>query len=86
MNHYKVCVVGYIWWPNGMEYANEYKFCAENDDVAIDIIDEVTGDFCEVRDFALYRRENCLTCGHVVWECIREFSKEGAATYSECMT
>ena len=84
MQRYKVYVVGHIWWPNGL-HSGEYEFSAEDDEHAIYRIDAVAGDFSVVTDFALFRRESCPTCGGTVWECIREFSEEGALTFEECM-
>ena len=88
MPRYKVCVVGYIWQPMGFECGNEYEYSAENDEDALEQIEythQVTGDFWRVEDFALFRRESCPTCGGRIWECVREFSEEGAATFAECM-
>ena len=84
MPRYKVYVVGHIWWPNGL-CSNEYEFSAKNDEDAEYRIDAVAGDFSLVTDFALFRLESCPTCGGTVWECFREFSEEGALTFSECM-
>ena len=85
MPHYKVYVVGHIWWPNGIECSNEYEFSAEDDEDAIRRVNSVAGDFSLVTDFALFRRESCPTCGGTVWECFREFSEEGALTFEDCM-
>ena len=84
MQHYKVLVVGHIWWPNGF-HSCEYQFDAANDEEAARQIDEVASDFSIVTDFALFRRESCPTCGGTVWECFHEFSEDGALTYMACM-
>ena len=85
MEEYKARVVGFVWWPNGMECSQEYRFLAENDQDALEKIDQITGAFSQVKDFELFRRENCPHCGHVVWECVKEFTTEGASIYLECM-
>ena len=84
MPHYKVYVIGHIWWPNGL-CSSEYEFSAKNDEDAEYRIDAVAGDFSVVTDFALFRGGSCPTCGGRVWECIREFSEEGALTFEDCM-
>lgn len=84
MPRYKVLVVGHIYWPNGF-HSNEYEFDAEDDEDAARRIDSVAGDFCIVTDFELYRRESCPTCGQTVWECVEEFTEEGAITFAACM-
>jgi len=84
MQRYKVYVVGHIWWPNGF-HSNEYEFSAEDDEDATRQVDSVAGDFSVVTDFALFRRDSCPTCGHTVWDCIREFSEDGAVTFAACM-
>ena len=85
MQRYRVYVVGHIWWPNGIESSNEYEFNAEDHEDAIRRVNSVASDFSLVSDFALFRCESCPTCGGTVWECFREFSEEGALTFSDCM-
>ena len=68
-----------------MECSHEYRFPAKDDEDAIEKVDQVAGDFSQVKDFELFRREFCSHCGHTVWECVREFTKEGASIYLECM-
>lgn len=84
MQRYKVYVVGHIWWPNGF-HSNEYEFHAKDDEEAIRRVDPVAGDFSVVTDFALFRQESCPYCGQTVWECIKEFSEDGALTFAACM-
>lgn len=84
MPRYKVYVVGHIWWPNGF-HSGEYEFSAEDDEHAIRRIDSVADDFSLVTDFALFRAESCLSCGGTIWDCIREFSEDGALTFAACM-
>ena len=68
-----------------MECGQEYRFLAENDQDALERIEQVAGAFSEVKDFELFRRENCPHCGHAIWEQVKEFTKEGASIYLECM-
>ena len=68
-----------------MECGQEYRFLAENDQDALERIDRIAGDFSQVKDFELFRREFCPHCGHTVWEQVKEFTKEGASIYLECM-
>ena len=85
MEDYKARVVGFVWWPNGMECSQEYRFPARDDEDALARIERVAGAFSQVKDFELFRRENCPHCGHVVWEQVKEFTKEGASIYLECV-
>ena len=90
MEYYKVRIVGYIYWPGGLECSNEYTFHAEDDQAAIDRLDytpqRIAGDFSNVEDYELFRREYCPTCGHTVWECVKEFTAKGADIYLECVS
>jgi hypothetical protein len=74
LESYRAVILGGIWWPMGATCSLEQEFTAESDEYALDRA-HMAGDFSEITDVQLWRRDVC-DHGRSGWVLVKDWSSE----------
>lgn len=82
---YRAEVIGTIWMP-AVTAAYTYHFQASRTGEAESYVNSESGDFQYLKDFCLWKRTTCASCGGCLWELVKYWDTEdNDLTWVDCM-